>query len=231
MELPFNLMNREESLYDKNLTCLYCGHKFKSKQVLSRKAIVSKKDEDMCHYYEGENSYFYDAFVCPNCGFAFTSSFKKLNKIAMEELEDKYLNKIEIPQNLGGPRDIKQAEKSYKLALLCGTITKQKDLALAQICLRIAWLNRYQENKEEENRFLENALKLYTKAYETENLDANPANRDLILYLIGELNGRLGNIEETRKWFSIIIGNRQSDKAILNLTRERWLDYKYEQAT
>ena len=69
----------------------------------------------MCHYYEGENPYFYDAFVCPNCGFAFTSSFKKLNKIAMEELEDKYLNKIEIPQNLEDQGTL-QAE-SYKLAL------------------------------------------------------------------------------------------------------------------
>lgn len=223
-------MNIEESLYDKNLTCLHCGHQFKSKQVLSRKAIVTKKDEDMCHYYGGENPYFYDTFVCPNCGFAFTSNFKNLAKVVVEELEKKYLAKIEIPKDLGEKRDIKQAEKSYKLALLCGTITKQKPLALAQVCLRIAWLNRYQNNTVEENRFLENALQLYIKAYETENLDTNPANRDLILYLIGELNGRLGNREETRKWFSILISNKQTDKAILNMTRERWMDYKYEKA-
>ncbi|MEC0346694.1 DUF2225 domain-containing protein [Peribacillus frigoritolerans] len=58
-------------------------------------------------------------------------------------------------------KDPFDAINTYKLASYCGALKKEKHIILAGICLRIAWLYRIKQNKEQEERFLKFALKEY----------------------------------------------------------------------
>lgn len=214
-----------EALYDTKVTCLYCDGSFQTKKTRSGRLRILKKDEDFCNHYDGENPYFYEVNVCPNCSFAFTESFSALNKSKRELILKEYIEKAKRFQ-LCDERDVKSALTCFKLALLCATVLNEKKLTIAGLCLKIAWLNRYQKNIKEENRFLQNALDLYEQIYQTEDLDRLPVNKSKFIYLMGELNGRLGNYEMARKWFGILLTEKDIEPGIKQMTRERWLGYK-----
>jgi len=207
--------------------CLYCNKEFSVEKVRSRFINVTKKDGDLCCHYAGINPYFYEVYICPHCKFSFTEKFSSIKPHKREILNADYIDKVRLFKTKS-ERDLDYALKAFKLALLCGTLTEQSNFVIAGLCMKIAWLNRYIENESEEKRFLQNALKYYVKTYENEDLNRQKVNKDMLLYLIAELHGRLGNYEEARKWFSIIISDKTIDYKVMKLARERWSDYKYD---
>ncbi|MDQ0881707.1 uncharacterized protein (DUF2225 family) [Peribacillus sp. V2I11] len=57
-----------------------------------------------------------------------------------------------IPHHFSKERSIKDAINTYKLASYCGALKKEKHIILAGIRLRIAWLYRINQTKEQEER-------------------------------------------------------------------------------
>lgn len=214
-----------ESLYEKSISCLYCQQTFKTLKMKRSKIRIKAKDTDFCTYYIGENPLYYDVNVCPNCGFAFTEGFSPINLLRKSHFEEQYVKKIEIPQ-LCGERNIHDAVRSYKLALLSASMLGEKRIVMANICMRLAWLHRYLNNNLEEKRFLSHALQFYEDIYQMERMDRIPMEEEKLIYLVGELNGRLGNYEKTRKWFSYIFTSRNLQPKWKSIARERWLDYR-----
>jgi len=220
-----------EILYNHNCTCPICEFDFKTKKVHEKKIVVLKKDTDFCTYYEGPNPYFYEINVCPNCGFSFTNSFnKKLNAVNI----DNFI-KVFAPQwnriDYTGERNLEQAVETYKLAIICGQIIEIKPSYLAKICLKICWLFRMIASKKEEIRFIKGAVNFFEKAYETEDFNRSDSMApEMIVYLLGELNFRLSNYEETKRWFNIGLskyGNSaSSNKQTISAIRDRWLEIK-----
>ncbi len=219
----------EDSLYEKSVTCLYCRKNFKTKKLRKSKIRTHSRDTDFCTYYTGDNPLFYDVNVCPNCGFAFTESFSNIPDLRKGDIENHYLKKIVVPQ-LCGPRKIEDAIRSYKLALLCAIMLREKTFILANLCMRLAWFYRYMDNGDEERRFLSHALQQYEDLYQNERLDHIPMEEEKLVYLIGELNGRLGQYEKTRRWFSYIFTSRDLEPKWKTLARDRWLEYRQNQA-
>lgn len=219
----------EDRFYDKTVVCPYCRKNFKTKRLRQSKIQVHKRDSDFCTYYTGDNPLFYDVNVCPNCGLAFTDSFSEIPDKRKEDLENQYLKKITIPQ-MCGLREIADALKCYKLALLCANILREKTFVLANLCMRLSWLHRYLKEGEEEKRFLSHALELYEDLYQNERLDQIPMEEEKLVYLIGELNGRLGQYDKTRRWFSYIFTSRVFEQKWKKIARDRWLEYREIQA-
>ncbi|WP_249662544.1 DUF2225 domain-containing protein, partial [Lysinibacillus fusiformis] len=62
-----------------------------------------------------------------------------------------------------------QAIQAYKLAFLCGTIKKEKNVAIAGLTLRLAWLYRSLNNSGQEERFMKLARDYYMESYSTED--------------------------------------------------------------
>lgn len=189
---------------------------------------IQARDTDFCSYYAGANPLFYDVNVCPHCGFAFTEAFSNIPDLRKQHVEDQYVKRIEVPQ-LCGTRVMEDALKSYKLALLSANILGEKKFVLANLCMRLAWLNRYIKNGSEEKRFITHALQLYEQMYETERIDRIPMEEEKIIYLIGELYGRIGNYDKTRKWFSYIFTSQHLDPKWKAIARDRWLEYRGRQ--
>lgn len=213
--------------YQKKINCHHCLDTFETYRVRSTKAKFVKRDADYCPYYEDANPVLYEVNVCPTCGFSFTDNFSMARIFKYKDIiEEKYVSKLASKPNLCNERTEEEALYAYKLALYSAQLVEENKLILANIALRIAWINRYLKNEEEEKRYLKNVVELYTEVYETEDLDKIPMDKYLLIYLIGELNGRLGDYQKVKRWFSNIIEDKNAEPKILNLTKSRWQDYR-----
>ncbi|SMB91550.1 hypothetical protein SAMN00808754_0477 [Thermanaeromonas toyohensis ToBE] len=217
-------MSKIEPLYDKRYQCLFCQEKFTNKKVRLSFIRQVGRDTDFCGYFEGENPYFYDVAVCPYCGYAFTANFGPVKKERREIIAEQYIKKIRY-KDYTGRRDLPTAIKVYKLAYLTGTLNQEKSSLLAGLCLRLGWFYRYNHEAEEERRYLRRASELYQEAYAQEDTKTTE-EAHLWIYLIGELEGRLGNYVVARQWLSRLLHIHNLEPYLRNLVMERWDYYK-----
>jgi len=218
-------MDIAEYLYDKTLVCLNCEAQFKTKRVKTSKLIMARQDADFCTYYEGDPPYFYEVGVCPRCGCAFTENFISPSQDSKEVLRKEFISKVH-PVDLCGPRSIEDALRCYKLCLLCANFLRQPRSVIAGILLRIAWLYRYLGDKKEEEKYLLRSAALFEEVYVYDDPDKVPIGKHRLIYLLGELNGRLGRYLEARKWFNLLFSEKGLEPALNRLAREQWDNYK-----
>lgn len=211
-----------EPLYESKMTCICCDTVFMTTRVRPSFKKAASVDSDFCgHYASGINPDFYVVRVCPSCGFASTENgLDKLN----EKQKKTYYERIGVNwkggQDFGGARTAEQAMVAYKLALLTAQATDAKDRIVAGLLHHIAWLYRYENNEQEEQRFLKFALEAYIRVYETEGVSVNNAK---LMFLIGDLNRRIGENNEAIKWFSRVVNDKKiMDAAMIRACREQW---------
>jgi len=217
-----------EGLYNVTITCPVCSKNLEVTKVKSKACKVVSNDTDFCTYYETVNPLFYDIWVCGHCGYAaqrdkFPDISFKNSKIIREKVTPHW-----NPRDFSGERDVNAALETFKLALYeLNLLETSKPSDFARICLRIAWLYRIndkvKDSKDKENEFLNFALKHYVNAYEKERFPIGKFDEITCTYLIGELYRRVGNPEESLKWFSRIISSPagRNNARILELTREQ----------
>lgn len=110
--------------------------------------------------------------------------------------------------------------ETYKLALICAQTIGETDRIIASLLHHIAWLYRYKYNVEQEKRFLEYSLEAYIRVYEKEGVGGSDAR---LMYLIGELNRRIGKYNDAVKWFGRVINDKRiMDAAMIRASREQW---------
>ncbi|MUT68036.1 DUF2225 domain-containing protein [Paenibacillus sp. NEAU-GSW1] len=218
-----------EPLYQTNVNCICCEMPFSTSRVRPSFKKAISTDTDFCgHYKNGVNPDYYVVRVCPACGFASTENgMQRLT----ENQKKLYFDKVGVKwttRDYGGERELPQALACYKLALLTAQVTGEKDRVVAGILHHIAWLYRYEGNQEEEKRFLRFALNSYIKVYETEGEDLNNVR---LMYMLGELNNRIGERNEAVKWFSRIVNDKRiMDAAMIRASREQWQAIREEMA-
>lgn len=217
-----------EPLYNKKVNCLCCESSFVTKKTRASMDVIKKKDSDFCTYYEGENPLFYEINVCPQCSFAFSQSFLPLRPEKIEVVYKEYAQHVNKygPVRLCDKRSEEEALKSFKLGLVCASLTDQSKLTIANICMRIAWLNRYRQNITEENKYLAKAADLYEESYIATDLTASAISKNKLLYIIAEVYGRLGNYEQAKKWFNMLLTQKNIEPVIKTLARDQWDEYK-----
>ncbi|MGG1312222.1 MULTISPECIES: DUF2225 domain-containing protein [Cohnella] len=215
-----------EPLYQSKITCICCGSTFLTSRVRPSFKRPVRTDSDFCAYFDAVNPDFYVVRVCPYCGFASTENF---NQHLNDKQKYAYLEKLGRQwkaRNYGGARTLEEAMECYKLALLCAQAVNESDRVIAGLLHHIAWLYRYEEKKDQEDRFLQFALDAYVRVYEGERESLNNAR---LLYLIGELNRRLGKPREAVRWFSRVIHDKSiTDSAMIRASREQWAAIREE---
>ncbi|MCQ6559145.1 DUF2225 domain-containing protein [Paenibacillus mendelii] len=218
-----------EPLYQSTITCICCEQSFQTSRVRSSFKKALSRDSDFCGYYrEDVNPDYYVVRVCPKCGFATTEN-------GIEQLADakrkQYYEQIGShwkTRDYGGSRTPEQAMACYKLALLCGQVVGEKERVVAGILHHIAWLYRYTDNKEQEQRFLRFALEAYVRVYEKEGVSLNNAK---LMFLIGELYRRVGEKGEAVRWFSRVVNDKRiTDASMIRASREQWQLLRAEQS-
>ena len=210
-----------EPLYRVKVTCLCCESEFETSKVRPSFRKVVKTDTDFCTYYKDINPDYYVVRVCPSCGFSFTESFSQnLLPARKKHYLDTIGSKWQSKRDYGGERDAAMAMETFKLALITGQTVGEKERVIASILHHIAWMYRRDGKTEEEKRFLEYALDSYVRVYETDR-EANNSAR--LMYLIGELNRRLGRFHEAVRWFSRVVQDHSiMDAAMIRASREQW---------
>ncbi|SFE41627.1 hypothetical protein SAMN05216378_3042 [Paenibacillus catalpae] len=210
-----------EPLYQIKMNCICCETIFTTSRVRPSFKKAVSVDSDFCGYYRSEaNPDFYVVRVCPTCGFATTEN--GVGRLSERQKKD-YHEQIGSRWkkcDYGGERDAAAAMKVYKLALLTSQAIEEKHRVIAGILHHIAWLYRYEGNQQEEQRFLRFAMQAYIKVYEEEGSQLNNAK---LMYIIGELNRRTGELTEAVKWFSRIVSDKRiMDEAMIRRSREQW---------
>lgn len=217
-----------EPLYESKMQCICCETTFTTSRVRPSFKKATAVDSDFCGYYSnGCNPDFYVVRVCPCCGYATTENgVEKLSDKQKQQLYER-IGSGWKGGNFGGERTAEDAMTCYKLALLGAQIAGEKDRVVAGILHHIAWLYRYEKNEAEERRFLKYALDAYIRVYETEGVTLNNAK---LMYLIGELNRRIGEHNEAVKWFSRVVNDKRIiDSAMIRACREQWQLIREEQ--
>jgi hypothetical protein len=215
-----------EPFYEKKITCVFCGTQFTTLRVRSRFAIPYQIDSDFCpHYRTGNyNPHFYFVSVCPECGFAFSEEFSDKFPLNSKEIIRIQITGHWIKRNFGSERDINQALESYKLAILAGSLKKEKNAVMAGLCLRLAWLYRTENNSEQEKRFLGLALKAYEESFVASDFVGTSMTELKVMFMIGELSRRVGDYKKAVSYFSKIIQHKSAkdEPKMVNMAREQW---------
>lgn len=214
-----------EPLYEKKLTCLFCGETFTTQKVRSRFSVAYKTDADFCpHYKEDQyNSLYYQINVCPSCGFAFNNEYSKVfttyaKTMIQSNIADKWQSR-----DYGSARDLSTAIETFKLAIYAASLKDERHFVLGGLCMRLSWIYRQENQPEDEQRFLKLAIKEYDASFLHSDF-TNTWSETKILYMLGELNRRAGEFKQAINFFSRVVNHpdRNEDLLILNRTREQW---------
>jgi len=216
-----------EIFFEKRVKCLYCHNEFNTLRIRQKYIRMKKQDSDYCPYFEGENPLFYEVNVCSECGFAFTDRFISISDNKKIKLKKQYIDKINVPKACE-VRTLECALQFYKLALFSSNLLDESLLIQANLCMRIAWLYRYEGNQLEEKRFLKNALDTYLEIYQREDLDQVEMDKFQLFFMIGELYGQLGDYNNMRRLFSILLSDPMTTPKILDRTKVSWSEYKQQ---
>lgn len=210
-----------DPLYLSTSECPCCESTFKITRVRPSFKNPSRTDTDFCGYYKnGINPDYYVIRVCPQCGYAFSENgSKRMN----DEQKNRYYQEIGkhwSEQYFHGERTIEQVLTTYKRALMIAQLMNEDHRLIAGFLHHIAWLYRYMGHEENEQRFLRFALEKYIVVYEHET---NSNKNARLLYIIGELNKRVGNYQEAVKWFSRVVNDQSIiDAGMIRASREQW---------
>ncbi|MEC2344544.1 MULTISPECIES: DUF2225 domain-containing protein [Paenibacillus] len=209
-----------EPLYQIKVTCIHCQNEFSTSRVRPSFKRAVRTDTDFCSYYQKENPDYYVVRVCPSCGFASTENSVPRLTDRQRTLFQEAIGSRFNQKDYGGRRDWETALETYKLALICAQTIGETERIIASLLHHIAWLYRYKNNVEQEKRFLQFALEAYIRVYEKEGVGGSDAR---LMYLIGELNRRVGKYNDAVKWFGRVINDKKiMDAAMIRASREQW---------
>lgn len=204
-------------LYDKEVTCPVCQHKFLVRTVKIAGYRMKKKESDFYIKYNIINPYFYDVWVCNMCGYAsMKADFYKLRSFEIESIQKNITPKWR-GRKYPSIYDINISLERYKLSLLNYVIIDSNSSKKAINCLKISWLYREIGDIKNEELFRKQALIGLKDAYSNEQLPVYGMDGLTILYLIGELNRRSGNYDQALKYLGEVITSRSPNRKIKNL--------------
>ena len=210
-------------------TCPVCGQSTRVVKTKS-KLIALQTDEDFCVHYKDFNPYYYTIWFCEHCGFAaeertFLAPMPKRHK---EKLLT-FLNAHQMNLKFTEVRGVPEAIASFKLAIFYAQLVDQPLERQAGLMLEMAWIYRDAGEKEKETETLQKAADLYDRSLMTERYPLNGKTDNFVIYLIGAIYYRLGNIEKTTQYLSRIIGMqdiRRDDPRVYERARNLWIDIR-----
>lgn len=203
--------------FDKHIDCPVCKKIFIAKAVKSNAPRTSGKDSDFFINYKGINPYFYDVWICPNCGYSSLKvDFTKLRPKQAEKVLCLITPKWRVKE-FPDIYTVEIAIERYKLALLNAVMLELKNSTKAMICLKIAWMYRLLEKDAKEIVFLQKAYEAFKSAYFNEDLPVYGMQKSTLLYLLGELSRRTNNYEQSLRYFSEVLVESNAPSKIKDL--------------
>lgn len=222
------MIDNRNALYDKTIICRHCETPFSSKRIRSGSLSIVQRDSDFCTHFKEQslNPILYSVSVCPQCGFAFTDQFHEKLTLPQAQAVQKQITAKWTPKDFSSIRQPIEAIVSYKLGIFSAELTDQPHSVKAGLSIRLAWLYRFENNREEELRFLRMAVEEYEKSYI--HSDYKRGDKEMsevrLLYLIGELHRRLGQFDQAIRYFgkALEFRNQTIESGIIRMAQDQW---------
>jgi uncharacterized protein len=226
------IMSKElEYLYNKMVYCQMCQETYTTKKILTKYIRATKHDTDFCSYYTSTkiNPLLYYVHVCPGCGYSSSDEFSTFfPPTSFETIQEKVCTNWN-GANYCHERTVEQAINTYKLAIYCATLKKERHITLSGLYLRLSWIYRTEKmNVKEETRFLRLALNEYSDSYMNGDFVHTHLTEIKLLYLIGDISRRLGKNEQATRYFSHVIQMQKEsiEKGIVEMAKDRWAEMR-----
>ncbi|MEW8956216.1 DUF2225 domain-containing protein, partial [Clostridium sp.] len=206
-------------LYDRSVICPVCDNNFKVRSVKVYAPRMVRRDSDFFITYSNINPYFYEVWICNSCGYtSLKSDFSKIREfqkdLILKNITSKWRGK-DYPEFY----DLDIAIERYKLALLNYVVINGKDSSKAITCLKLSWMYRLKEHKDE-TLFLSKSLEGFKNAFLNEPFPIYGMDKFTTMYLIGEINRRIGNYSEALIWISKVITTPGVSHKLKELARD-----------
>lgn len=212
--------------YEQEKKCPICDTKFKVTRVRSSACFVTERDTDFFIRYRDVNPVHYSVWVCPNCNYATSEKNfpEPLRPAEFDRLKKGLVLLKQEEPDFCGERSPKVALRAVELAIRTAQIRQAGFGFTGSLFLRAAWLAREMENTALEKEYLQNARDLYVKSFEKEGFGPTRLSDVRLMYLIGELNRRLGYHEEAIQWFSRVVMHKDIHKEpeVQRMARMQW---------
>lgn len=197
----------QDILYDKTYECPICHNTFTSKAIRTGKNQVLSTDLDLYTHYTIANPLFYDAILCPECGYcSLAKSFNSLLPMQVKWLREQVSTKYK-KQTFNTYTTLKEAILKHQLALVSSIIKKAKIGEQAYLCLHIAWLFRDLENPIQEKIYLKKAVDGLKKALETENFPLFNLDALTTSYIIAAISYNLEDYSTAKAYLNDVVLN------------------------
>ena len=206
-------------------TCPVCGESTRVIKLKSR-IIAERTDEDFCVHYKDFNPYFYHIWFCEHCGFAADEKhFLAPMPARHKEKMLTFLNQHQLALEFTETRGVPEAVASYKLAIFYAGMLDTTLAHRAGLELHLAWVYRDAGDEEHEREAMEHAAELYDQSLMKENYPQGAMTDNMVVYLIGAIYYRLGNLEKATQYLSRIIGDnniRSMEPKTFDRARDLW---------
>jgi uncharacterized protein len=219
-------------LWNKKTKCPFCQAEFETTRIRSSAIKIKEKQTDFGNVYEGECAYFYSITACPECTFAALNAdfdavragYEPKVMEACRKIKESGRKKPDIFAT--GPMTPDTAVKRHELALAFTKLRSYKDLgSVAGLTMHLVWIFRMMGDAEREKAAMVEAVKAYDEFHQKGGDLPEKLGEPGILYLIGELNRRLGHYREARRNFERALASKEirSFPKIANQVRDMML--------
>ncbi len=220
-----------EPVWLKKVVCKACDGEFLTPRIRSSTLKIKSVDSDFKKNYDcAVNPLLYAVTSCPFCNYsARNEEFDKQELDYHPEIIKLAAAIKEAKKNIVFPQEkevtTKQAEQKHLLAITFYNQYKPPNFnTISGLYMHLAWIFRDEKNIEKEQEYLKKALENYILTFEKGNFIPETIGEPGIMYLIGEINRKLGNLSESVQWFSKVVKHNEikSYPNIEHLTRDAW---------
>lgn len=224
--IEVTMMNQNYPFYERNYICPICQMNFSSLAIRRSAAALEKRESDYQPIYKDLNPLHYSIIVCPVCKYAANkqSFAAELPAHLSVQLGQALLKMDTRNTEFRKERDLDTVLESFQLAIRTAQLKKSGPGELAALIHAAAWICREANNTELERAYLDQALKYYLLAYENSSENIGKLSELQIMYLIGELNLRVGEYASAIRWFNRTYSHVdiKQNASLEKLLREQW---------
>lgn len=211
-------------------TCPVCSQPCARPKVLYSRLGAVRRHTDLYAEYELLDANRYEFMACTHCGYAAPESSFSLLGLDEAQRFRAMTENWELASACDGERSEAVALMGYRLSLFFASRRLRGAAGLqGRVQLRLAWLHRMAGRKNEELTALGHAATLLEQSYSSDRPGPEKGSDLQLQYLIGELNLRLGRVDEAVRWLHRAIsaparGAEGKEKALAKMAKSRLED-------
>lgn len=197
--------------------CPVCGYPTRVVKCKTR-LIVDKRDLDSCVHYHNFNPYLYNVWACETCGFAAEESrfLSPMPKHIREHIKS-FLLENSIVTPFLRERNVAEAMSFYEMAILFCEVFEPSFARQAGLYQKMAWIQRYEGDKDKELEYLQKTVNLYEESFGKERYPVGNVTETAALYYTGSTYFMMNDFEKATTYLKKLIDNRNIRSVAPNL--------------